>query len=232
MGNIKPVKVLAVSDLVVDHLYAADVRSRFPQVEMLIGCGDLPYYYLEFLVSAFDLPLVYVRGNHDGGPQHRSDGRVTAEVQGGIDLHRYAAVVKGCFMAGLEGSMRYRPRDKLMYTEKEMTLEIAGMLPRLLWMQRRLGRRLDVLVTHSPPHDIHDDTDLPHTGFRVFRTFMRYFKPRYLLHGHVHRIGVDVKHLTQFADTTVINVFPYRHMDLSCPEADEKGHRLRRLHRL
>lgn len=222
-------KALAVSDVVVDHLYAADVRSLLPQVELLIGCGDLPFYYLEFLVSAFDQPLVYVRGNHDGGPQHRSDGRVTAEVQGGLDLHRRAALVKGCFMAGLEGCMRYRPHDKLMYTEGEMTLEIAGMLPRLLWMQRRLGRRLDVLVTHSPPFDIHDDTDLPHTGFRVFRTFMRYFKPRYLLHGHVHKIGVDVKHQTQFAGTTVINVFPYRQIDLACVGGDAKGHRWRRL---
>ncbi len=217
MGNVSPMKVLAVSDVVMDHLYAADVRSCFPQVELIIGCGDLPFYYLEFLVSAFDRPLVYVRGNHDGGPQHRSDGRVAAEVQGGIDLHRRTAVVNGCFMAGLEGSMRYRPRDKLMYTEGEMTLEIASLLPRLLWMQRRLGRRLDVLVTHSPPYEIHDDTDLPHTGFRVFRTFMRYFRPRYLLHGHVHKIGVEVKHQTQYAETMVINVYPYRQIDLNCP---------------
>ena len=183
---------------------------------MLIGCGDLPFYYLEFLVSAFDCPLVYVKGNHDGGPQHRSDGRIISRVQGGVDLHRRAMVVEGCFLAGLEGSMRYRPHDPLMYTEREMTLEVARFLPRLMWAQSRLGRRLDVLVTHSPPYEIHDDKDLPHTGFKVFRTFMRYLKPRYLLHGHVHKYGAGVAHQTSFMDTTVINVFPYRTLTLSC----------------
>lgn len=209
-------KVLAVSDTVMQHLYASDVRGRFPGVEMLIGCGDLPFYYLEFLVSAFDCPLVYVKGNHDGGPQHRSDGRIISRVQGGVDLHRRAMVVEGCFLAGLEGSMRYRPHDPLMYTEREMTLEVARFLPRLMWAQSRLGRRLDVLVTHSPPYEIHDDKDLPHTGFKVFRTFMRYLKPRYLLHGHVHKYGAGVAHQTSFMDTTVINVFPYRTLTLSC----------------
>ena len=57
-------RVLAVSDLVVDHLYVSDVHKKYPEVGLLIGCGDLPFYYLEFLISAFNVPLVYVRGNH------------------------------------------------------------------------------------------------------------------------------------------------------------------------
>ena len=58
-------KILAVSDLVVDRLYSSQVSERFRDIEMIIGCGDLPYEYLEFLVTAMNVPLLYVPGNHD-----------------------------------------------------------------------------------------------------------------------------------------------------------------------
>jgi len=31
----------------------------------VLSCGDLPPYYLEFLVTVLDVPLFDVRGNHD-----------------------------------------------------------------------------------------------------------------------------------------------------------------------
>lgn len=69
-------RVLAVSDRVLDKLYSGQVRHLFPDIDLIVGCGDLPFYYLDFLTSALDAPLVYVRGNHDGGPQFAADGRV------------------------------------------------------------------------------------------------------------------------------------------------------------
>ena len=30
-----------------------------------MSCGDLPFDYLEYLVSRLDVPLLYVPGNHD-----------------------------------------------------------------------------------------------------------------------------------------------------------------------
>ncbi len=213
VGSGPVLRALAVSDSVLNHIYHNDVRQRFPDVSLLIGCGDLPYYYLDFLISTFDVPLVYVRGNHDAGPQHLSDGRVITQVQGGIDLHGRVVMVQGLLMAGLQGSMRYRPDDPLMYTESEMWWEVARMLPRLLLARARYRRRLDVLVTHSPPYRIHDDTDLAHTGFKVFLTLMRAFQPRFLLHGHVHKAGVNVPYRTRYRETTVINVFPYKQLE-------------------
>lgn len=218
MGDLKPkplVKALAVSDTVIEQLHHPDVRRRFPEVSLLIGCGDLPFYYLDFLISAFDMPLVYVRGNHDGGPQHLSDGRIIDHVQGGVDLHARVVLVRGLLMAGLEGSMRYRADGKYMYTEAEMRVQVARLLPKVLLAQLRHGRRLDVLVTHSPPFGIHDDRDLAHTGFRIFLPMMHWLRPRYLLHGHVHKIGANVPHRTLVGETTVINVFPYRQLELA-----------------
>ncbi len=213
-------KILAVSDRVMDNLYCSNVREKYPGVDMIIGCGDLPFYYLDFLISAFDVPLLYVRGNHDGGPQYSSTRKVLTDVQGGIDLHGTTKKVNGLLMAGLEGSMRYRPNGKHMFTESEMRAQVARLIPRLLWNRQRYGRYLDILVTHSPPFEIHDRKDLPHTGFKVFRKFMQVFKPRYLLHGHIHVYRQDVARETQFEDTTVINVYPYRFLDYESVPSD------------
>jgi len=208
------VKILAVSDEVARQIYCSDVRSRYPDVELVIGCGDLPFYYLEFLISALDIPLIYVLGNHDADPQHTSDGRILTSVQGGIDLHHRVKLLQGRLFAGIQGSMRYRPHAPLMYTEREMRNQLLTLIPRLLVAQWRYNRRLDVFVTHSPPFGVHDDQDLPHTGFRSFHPFLRYFKPRYLLHGHVHKYGPNTPRQTQVGETTVINVFPYRQLVL------------------
>lgn len=207
-------KVLAVSDRVLDQLYCINVRDKYPDIELIIGCGDLPYYYLDFLLSALDVPLVYVLGNHDGGPQYTSDNRKLTGVTGGIYLHGQVVNINGLIMAGLSGSMRYRPRAPYMYTESEMRGQIARLVPNLLWNRQRHGRYLDVLVTHSPPFGIHDREDLPHTGFKVFLQFMRVFKPRYLLHGHIHLYRRDATRRTIEGKTEVINVYPYQLLDI------------------
>lgn len=201
---------MAVSDRIVEHLYTSDVQSRYRGVDLLIGCGDLPFYYLEFLISALDARMVYVRGNHDNGPQYLADGRALDRVPGGIDIHRRIVEIDGMIVAGLEGSMRYRPKAPYMYTEQEMRWNALSLYPQLILNRIRYGRAMDILVTHSPPAGIHDQRDPAHRGFVVLCTLMRTFKPRYLLHGHVHVYRNDVPRVTKYLDTTVINVYPYR----------------------
>lgn len=210
-------KILAVSDRVMGNLYHAHVHQAYPDVDLIIGCGDLPFYYLDFLVSALDVPLLYVRGNHDGTPQYTMDGRVLTGVPGGLDIHGRVVTLQGLTLAGLEGSMRYRPDDPLMYSEGEMGWEMTRLLPQLLWRRFRYGRALDILVTHSPPYQIHDRRDRAHSGFKLFHDFMRLFRPRYLLHGHVHVYRRDVPCVTRYQDTIVVNVYPYRLLNLGAP---------------
>ncbi len=207
-------KILAVSDRVLDRFYTSNVRERVPGVELIIGCGDLPYYYLDFLISALNVPLVYIHGNHDGGPQYTVDRGVMTGVRGAKEIHGRTINIDGLLLAGLGGSMRYRPRAEHMYTESEMRTQMVRLIPRLLWNRRRFGRYLDILVTHSPPFGIHDRRDLPHTGFKVFLTLMQMFKPRYLLHGHIHIYSQDYPRVTKYEETTVINVYPYRMLDI------------------
>jgi Icc-related predicted phosphoesterase len=131
-------------------------------------------------------------------------------AQGGIDIHGRVVNHKGVLIAGLEGSMRYRANTAYMYTEGEMVWNVMNLIPQLLWNRWRYGRAVDILVTHSPPFEIHDGKDVAHTGFKIFLNLMKWFQPKYLLHGHMHVYRNDVPKVTDFYQTKVINVYPYR----------------------
>lgn len=206
-------RILAVSDRIVESLYSSSIEEWVTGIDLLIGCGDLPFYYLEFLISILNRPLVYVRGNHDIGPQYTASGKVLTGVPGGLDIHGRLVRTKGLLIAGLEGSMRYRPRAPYMYTEWEMGLNVYRLVPKLLWNVARYGRYLDILVTHSPPYGIHDGRDLAHRGFKALRNFIQWFRPRYMLHGHIHVYRQDIPRVTRFGETTIINVYPYYILD-------------------
>src|SRR3990167_3866988 len=75
-------KILAVSDDVVDFLYSPAIRDRYGDVDLVAGCGDVPYFYLEFIVTMLNAPLYYVPGNHDRPRQYHSDGRVVSRAEG------------------------------------------------------------------------------------------------------------------------------------------------------
>ena len=201
-------RIMAVSDRLLNKLYSSDVGQRYKNIDLIIGCGDLPFYYLEFLMSALDTRLVYVQGNHDLVPQYTADGRTLTSVTGGINIHSRVLMLDNLLLAGLEGSIRYRPNAPNMYTEREMTSNVLRLAPLLLLNRIRYGRAVDILVTHSPPRHIHDKQDIAHRGFKIFRSFMRWFRPRYLLHGHIHVYRQDVQRITQYYDTTVVNVYP------------------------
>jgi len=203
------VKILALSDKVVRTVYSAQIKELYGDVDLIIGCGDLPYYYLEYVVTMLPVPVAYVYGNHDK-EQILASGRVINAPSGCVSLEDRVAQFGDLLVAGLGGSIQYQPGAIHQYTEAEMRRRILRLAPRLLWNRLRHGRYLDILVTHSPPYGIHDGADRAHRGFKSFLTFMQLFKPAYLLHGHVHiyRRGVQVE--TRYGQTTVINVYPRR----------------------
>jgi len=209
------VKILALSDRVQEHIYSPAIRARYADVKLVFGCGDLPFYYLEYIVTMLcGVPVLYVRGNHDDRPTYMKSGRVMTSAAGCLDIDGQVIYQSGLLIAGIQGSMRYRPDGKYMYTDQQIAAKILRMAPRLLLNKVRYGRYLDVLVTHSPPYGIHDRSDLPHTGFKAFLTFMRFFRPRYLFHGHVHLYNPNVVRETRYEDTFVVNVYPYKVIDI------------------
>jgi Icc-related predicted phosphoesterase len=206
------VKILAVSDRVIKSIYSTQVRERFADVDMVLSCGDLPYSYLEFIVSMLNVPSFFVHGNHDK-LEYQSDGRVLTTPGGWVDLDGRTVQSRGILLAGLEGSIRYKPEGGYQYTEGQMTFKVWRMVPALLLNRLRYGRWVDILITHSPPLGIHDADDCCHRGFKVLRWFMDRFRPRYLIHGHKHVYGTEDR-WTRYRATEVINAYPSCVLDL------------------
>lgn len=202
-------KILVVSDRIVKAIYSPQLRELHCDAELVLSCGDLPYYYLEYIVTMLPIPLLYVYGNHDK-TQYMSDGRTVTKPEGCVDIDGRVVRERGLLIAGLGGSMRYHPGAINQYTEGEMRARILRLIPRLLLNKVFYGRYLDILVTHSPPLGIHDGQDLPHTGFKSLLTLMRYFRPRYMLHGHKHVYRNDSITASQYHRTSVVNVYPSR----------------------
>jgi uncharacterized protein len=218
------VKVLAISDKIIDFIYSPTVRERFGHVDLVIGCGDLPYYYMEYIVSMLDKPLYFVRGNHASRVEYSAAGP-RRSPWGAIDLHKRVEEHEGLLMAGLQGSIRYN-KGPFQYTEQEMQWNVAQMLPQLFMNRARHGRFLDVLVAHSPPRGVNDQDDRCHTGFKVFRWLLQYLRPRWMLHGHIHLYHPDTSTRSIFHDTEVINCYGYKELELypvNGPERVSRG---------
>ncbi len=194
--------------MVIDRLYSAQLAEHFRDIELILGCGDLPYTYLEFLVSSLNVPLLYVPGNHD--PAY--DERNSMSFAEGCDyMDVRVRSVKGLNVVGFGGSIRYIPGRPNQYTQSQMYSRISKFIPRMLWHLQKHGRVLDIFIAHSPPRGVHDDNDLAHQGFLAFIDFIETFKPRFFLHGHtlVYKSNI-VSPVTRVGKTTVINVYPYR----------------------
>ena len=187
-------KVLVVADEESRYYYDYYQPGRLDDIELIISCGDLSRTYLEFLVTLGNCPLLYVCGNHDDTfADHPPEGCVCIEDT--VFLYR------GLRFAGLGGSYRYRPDGIYMYTEKQMARRI-----RKLWWKIRKNKGVDVLVTHAPAFGKGDLDTLPHRGFRCFLKFMEKYRPRYMLHGHVHRnYGFKIPVTQRYLDTEIIN---------------------------
>ena len=206
-------KILALSDQVVEHLYCPLVKERFGDVDLVVGCGDLPNYYLDYIVSMLNVPLAIVPGNHDlpaASSNSDQDAESSGDPRWSANIDGMVVQEQGVLLAGLGGSIRYRPDGSNQYTQAEMTGRVLGLAPRLYWNRLRHGRFLDILVTHAPPRGIHDAEDPAHVGFTVFNRFIAHFRPRYLLHGHSHVYRRCDLTTSQVGPTTIINVYPYR----------------------
>ncbi|MCX6057786.1 MAG: metallophosphoesterase [Chloroflexi bacterium] len=177
------VNILAVSDQAEDRIYTLSSSGHFQEIELLLGCGDLPYEYLEYLVTMVNAPLFYVPGNHD--PQFDLTTSA-ARVQGGSNLDLKTVRHKKFLIAGLGGCIRYRPNGINQYTQAEAYSRAFRLIPKLLLNRIQYGRALDILISHSPPFGIHDDSDPAHHGLKALNWLIRVAKPRYHFHGHTH----------------------------------------------
>ena len=190
-------RILAVSDVAAQYYYDFYTPGKLDEFDLILACGDLSSGYLDFLVSMARCPLVYVRGNHDDRLiDHPPEGCICAEDR--------IVVCGGVRILGLGGSHRYRDGEN-MFTEGQMKRRI-----RRLWFSLRRHKGFDILLTHAPAWHINDMDSLSHRGFQCFVDLLDRYKPKYFIHGHVHRnYGVKIPQRTQRGETTIINAFDH-----------------------
>jgi Icc-related predicted phosphoesterase len=211
--NQSAVKILAVSDQALDRIYSLASSGQLQDIELILGCGDLPYPYLEYLVSVLNVELFYVPGNHDPVEDLRLK---ETQAVGGINLDLKLIRHKRFLIGGFGGSIRYRPDGTNQYTQTDAYVRASRLIPRLLLNRIQYGRALDILISHSPPFGIHDDTDPAHHGLKALNWLLRIAQPRYHFHGHNHFFKRNLESSeTTLGLTKVINVFPYKSLVVS-----------------
>ncbi len=156
-------RILSVSDVELNLIYSPQIVDRFKDVDLIISCGDLPYFYLEYIISMLNKPLLFIRGNHAPVAQYGSTWESQFPI-GGKNIHcKTFRTADGMLIAGIEGCLRYNT-GPYQYSQREMWLNVFRLIPGLLLNRLQYGRFLDIFVTHAPPWKIHDADDRPHRG--------------------------------------------------------------------
>lgn len=201
IGGGLPLNILVVADHIDPLLYDYYRPERFPAIDVILSCGDLKQWYLSYLMSTFNAPLYYVRGNHDISYE-------TRPPDGGENIHGRIIRFQGIRIMGLEGSRVYT-RQAVQHSEREMYFTYLKM-KFSLW---RYGG-VDIVISHAPPLGIHDQKDPCHTGFATFNKIIERYQPRYFFHGHTHlTYGRQRKRVTALGNTHVINSYGFYLLD-------------------
>ena len=183
---------------IADHV---DPLVYSPQIKQRFGDVDM-------VLSAGDLPLHY----YDFVVSNLNNRKVVRE--------------KGLLIGGLGGSLVYN-RSENQFSDLGMYLRVLGMLPRLLMNRILHGRYIDILLTHAPPLGINDRPDRCHTGFRAFRWFIRAFRPKILVHGHIHLYDTTEVREQVHEGTRVLNAYDHVLIDLPAPPTNGRVRRPR-----
>lgn len=206
-------KILCVSDTVSSLAFSSAVRDIYPNVDLVLSCGDMPLESHDWLSTMTKSDVYYVFGNHQlkhfnelmdksSSPFDTAD----KEFLGFLCDGKCLRTENGLLIAGLGGSMLYNGGQS-QYSEKEMERRIRKLVPALLYNKTRYGRYLDILLTHAPAFGYGDGKDLCHMGFKCFLPFLDKFAPKYLVHGHCHLIDRNAQREFKYKKTTIINAY-------------------------
>ncbi|MFO7848910.1 MAG: metallophosphoesterase [Spirochaetia bacterium] len=214
-------KILCVSDHIDPLVYSDSIKERFSDIDMVLGAGDLDLSYYGYIVSMLNTPLAFVFGNHNLKQishyrreyradlfQAERDGEFLQKSYGSTYVGGKAINFQGLLIAGLGGSIIYN-RGRNQFTETQMFFRILKLVPKLLFFRVFYKRWVDILLTHAPPKDIHDREDRCHRGFKTFLWFMKLFKPKYLVHGHVHLYDLNEVRTSEYMQTKVVNAYEH-----------------------
>ena len=208
----RPIRFLAASDSQEPSLEHAVNRESLGALDGILGCGDLDPDWLTFLADAFNVPLVYVRGNHDrGGEWEERPLRVPAWLEAGR-VDRLAGIpIVGLGWPGVhEAGNRRRP-----WLAWRQAFAISARA-----LRSRLARRNEpfVVISHVPPAGVGDAPDLYHHGFGAYRWLLGVLRPPVWIHGHTTTASV-ARLLERSGSTAVANATGAMLIEIHPPEA-------------
>jgi hypothetical protein len=190
----RPIRLLVASDARDAALQQAANRAALGPLDGILGCGDLEPEWLAFLGDSFQVPLIYVRGNHDHGGQWKEQPLVVPRWLDASRIERLA----GLPVIGLEWPGVDAPDNRRR--------------PWLAWRQalgltrRLVGARLwgapVIVISHVPPAGVGDAPDRYHRGFGAYRWLLERLAPPVWLHGHT--TTASVSRLVERAGPTVV----------------------------
>lgn len=176
--------------------------GMFYPYDLILSSGDLKAEYLSFIVTMARVPLLYVHGNHDG---HYS----RCPPEGCDCIEDTVFLYRGLRILGLGGCAYYNGGPH-QYTERQMAWRIR----KLHWKIWR-ARGVDIILTHAPAAGYGDTGDVAHRGFQCFVDLIDRYKPRYLIHSHVHlNYGHNIPRELERNGTKIINAYERFDLDL------------------
>ena len=187
-------KILLLADIEDTALWDYFSPDRVKGYDLILAAGDLKAEYLTFLVTMSNLPVFYVHGNHNAAYDHYPP-------EGCECIDDRLVPYRGLRILGLGGSALYS-REPYQYTEREMRRRIAR-LRFAVWK----ARGVDIVLTHCPPKGYGDADDYAHRGFEAFLPMLDRWKPKALVHGHVHMTYGNIKRELPYGETRIINAY-------------------------
>lgn len=187
-------KILLLADIEDPALWDYFSPDRVKGYDLILAAGDLKAEYLTFLVTMSNLPVFYVHGNHNAAYDHYPP-------EGCECIDDRLVTYRGLRILGLGGSALYS-REPYQYTEREMRRRIAR-LRFAVWK----ARGVDIVLTHCPPKGYGDADDYAHRGFEAFLPMLDRWKPKALVHGHVHMTYGNIKRELPYGETRIINAY-------------------------
>ena len=202
-------KIMVLSDVADKALWDYLDRRLLEGIDLILSCGDLPGEYLSFLTCFTHAPILYVHGNHD-------KRYAQTPPEGCLCVEDDIRVVHGIRVLGLGGSMRYRPGEPHMYSERQMARRV-----RRLWWKLLRRRGFDILLTHAPARGVGDMEDVAHRGFECFNRLLRHWRPRYHVYGHVHQEygALGFERVRPNGETLAVNAYKRYVIELPDPPA-------------
>ena len=186
-------RILIVSDEESRSLWDHYSPGKLDNIDLILSAGDMKAEYLSFLVTMANCPLLYGHGNHDASyDQNPPEGCECIDDR--------IITVNGLRIMGLGGCKPYNG-GPYQYSESAMRKRIRKLKPSLFF-----NKGVDIVLTHAAVKGYGDLEDAAHQGFEAFIPLLEKYKPKYLIHGHIHdRYHFGRSREYDFGSTKIIN---------------------------